>query len=165
MSIIEVSRKAMDILGVSWKQYGRDPNTHRQRLMGVGEWNGVEAISTDDILDAFTIGALPQRTLASSMQFLREEGEAELKAMPAIVSLDGREAEFATTHSVWLPFFGDSEDGSRIRELVYGVDMKVIPRIGNHGEITLKIINASVSDLTQTDRGLPMLLATRYQVQ
>lgn len=159
MSIIEVSRQAMDILGVNWKQFGRDPNTQRQRLMGAGEWNGVKAVGADDILDAFTIGALPQRTLASSLQFLREEGQAELKAMPAIVSLDGREAQYSTTHSIWLPFSGDGNDGSRIRELEYGVDMKVVPRIANNGEITLKIVNASVSDLSQTDRGLPHVVS------
>lgn len=159
MSIVEVSRKALDILGVSWQQFGRDPNTHKSRRLGVGEWNGIEAISADDIVDAFTIGALPQRTLADSLQFLTDEGQANLKAMPAIVALDGNEAVFATTHTRWLPFATETTHASRTRELVYGVDMKVVPRIADNGEITLRIVNASVSDLTHTQQGMPHVIS------
>ncbi len=159
MSIIEVSRSALDILGVSWKHFGRDANTNRLRRMGAGEWAGVEATSADKLLDAFTVGALPQRTLADSLQLLREEGEATIKAMPSIVSLDGAEAVFATNHQLWLPQIGGS---NRQQELRYGVDMKLIPRISSNGNITLHIVKASVSDLTMGDKGVPHI--TTHQI-
>lgn len=159
MSIIEVSRKALDILGVSWNRYGRDPNTLKNRQLGLGEWQGIEPQTSKDILDAFTIGALPQRTLAESIQFLRSEGEATLKAIPTIVTLDGNEAEFSTTHIEWLPADMKSSNANRGQEITYGVDMKIIPRISHNGEITLKIVNASVSDLTHNQQGLPHVIS------
>ncbi len=159
MTIIEVSRSALDILGVSWNRFGRDANTLKQRQLGLGEWQGLKAQKSNDILDAFTIGALPQRTLADSIQFLRQEGEANLKAIPAIVTLDGNEAEFATTHVEWLSSDIQSSTANRGQEITYGIDMKIIPRVSNNGEITLNIINASVSDLTHNQQGLPHIVS------
>ncbi|MFL0811338.1 MAG: hypothetical protein K6L76_13045 [Agarilytica sp.] len=157
MSIVEVSREALDILGVSWDRFGRDANTNKLRRMGAGEWSGVGPIQANTATDAFTIGLLPQRTLADSISFLRSEGEANLKAMPSIISLDGKEASFSTTHSIWLPYVGSGNN--RSTELTYGVDMKVTPKISHDGEILLSISKASVSDLSHTEKGDPYIVS------
>lgn len=159
MSIVEVSREALEILGVSWSRHRPDGQTGRDRRLGIAEWSGVQNGSSRDLLEAFAVGSMPHRTLASSLQYLEEEGEAQMKAMPAIVSLDGREAEFATTHSVWIPYIGDGGGSGRPKELVYGVDMKVVPRIADNGEVSLRIVNAQVSDLTYGSNGMPHVVS------
>ena len=154
MSIVEVSKEALKILGLNWRKFGRDPNTRQLRDMGVGEWDGVSSSSASELLRSFSVGLMPHRTLAESMRFLEQSGSAKIKAMPSIVSLDGREAIFSTTNSIWVV---ESPSSNRTRELVYGVEMNVTPRISSDGDITLRIAKASVSDLTETDQGQPQI--------
>ncbi|MBV1877313.1 MAG: hypothetical protein KUG79_06700 [Pseudomonadales bacterium] len=160
MSIVEVSRSALDVLGLSWEKFGLDANTLRQRKLGIGEWNGLVQERTEDIIDAFTIGLLPTRTVAEALQIMEKQGAATIKAMPGIVSLDGQKAHFSSTQTVWLPeIIGTTAPGGgKKKQISYGVDMNVIPRIANNGEVTLIISNASVSDLAQHTQGYPMLV-------
>lgn len=98
------------------------------------------------------------RTLSDSLNFLRTQGQAQVKAMPSIVTLDGKEAIFSSMNTVWLPFVNGGDTGRR-RELTYGVNMKVVPRIAAGGQIKLEIINASVSDFTESDQGVPRIIS------
>jgi type II secretory pathway component GspD/PulD (secretin) len=157
MHIVEVSSKAMDLIGVDWNRYGRDPNTKSMRRMGTTEWSGTERGADLTSNPVYSFGYLPIRTLTDSLNFLRTSGEAEIKAMPSIVTLDGKEAVFSSTSRVWLPFASSGNSGSH-QELVYGVDMRVIPRITAANEVKLNIINVSVSDLTTNSQGDPSLV-------
>lgn len=158
MHIVEVSSDAMELLGVDWNRYGRDPNTEMLRRMGTAEWDGYKRDSDLSVSSLFSLGYLPMRTLTDSLNFLRTQGQAQIKAMPSIVTLDGREAIFSSTSTVWLPFM-NSGDSARRRELTYGVNMKVVPRIGAGGQVKLDIVNASVSDYTENERGMPKVIS------
>jgi type II secretory pathway component GspD/PulD (secretin) len=104
-------------------------------------------------------GLMPQRTLAQSVQALQAQGEAAVKAMPSIVSLDGQEALFSSTQTVWLPYStGSTGTTDRRNELSFGVEMKLVPRISVDGQVTLRIINATVSDLTEDHHNQPRLV-------
>lgn len=155
MSIVEVSREALSILGVNWNKFGKDPAAKTQRRLGLGEWeSGVQEVKNI----AASIMA-PYRTLAESLQWLETQGHANVKAMPSIVSLDGREAKFSTTHTLWLPYSTNTTGKDRGNVLTYGVDINVIPRIANSGKVTLNIVKASVSDLTMEENGSPHIVA------
>jgi len=158
MHIVEVSSAAMELLGVDWNRYGRDPNTDMLRRLGTTEWQSYKQDSDLSVLSLFSLGYLPMRTLTDSLHFLRTQGQAQVKAMPSIVTLDGREAVFSSTSTVWLPFV-NSGDSARRRELTYGVNMKVVPRIAAGGQVKLDIVNASVSDFTETERGMPKVIS------
>lgn len=155
MSIIEVSSEALSILGVSWNKFGKDPNTKTLRRLGLGEWApGVQEVK--HLVSSITA---PYRTIAESLQWLETQGYANVKAMPSIVSLDGREARFSTTHTVWLPYSSSSTSKDRSNVLSYGVNVNIIPRIASNGKVTLNIIKASVSDLTEEEQGNPHIIA------
>jgi type II secretory pathway component GspD/PulD (secretin) len=158
MHIVEVSSDAMELLGVDWNRYGRDPNTSMLRRLGTAEWNGYKPESDPSVSSLLTLGALPMRTLSDSLNFLRTQGEAQVKAMPSIVTLDGKEAVFSSMNTVWLPFKSAGDTGRR-RELTYGVHMKVVPRIAAGGQVKLEIVDASVSDFTESDQGIPRIIS------
>lgn len=161
MTVVEVSREALDIIGVAWDQATRNPNTGENRNFGLGEWAGA---TTEQALASSGIfyGLVPQRTLAESVHALQSQGEATVKAMPSIVSIDGHEALFSSTQTVWLPYTSSTTSSSsldRRNELTYGVEMRVVPRISVEGEVTLSIINASVSDLATDQENQPRLIS------
>ena len=157
MNIVEVSRSALDLLGVSWNQHGIDPNTNRLRPLGIGEWNGLTSQKTKDIIGAFTIGQLPTRTLAEALQIMEKTNEATIKAMPSIVSIDGKNAHFTSTKTIWLSNMNASNTQSKSQKLTYGVDMHITPHIASNNEVILEIKNASVSDISQNGVGVPIM--------
>ena len=157
MNIVEVSRSALDLLGVSWNQHGVNPNTNRLRPLGIGEWNGLKSQKTKDIIGAFTIGQLPTRTLAEALQIMEKTNKATIKAMPSIVSIDGKNAHFTSTKTIWLNNMSITNTQSKSQKLTYGVDMHITPHIANNNEIILEIKNASVSDISQQEMGMPVM--------
>lgn len=161
MSIVEVSVKAMDILGVSWSKVVRDaqvPGGTRQ--LGLGEWSGLSASQTSNLTGPLIqTSTTPSRSLAESVQMLRTSGQAEVKAMPSIVTRDGKQANFSSQSTVWLPFENVSGSSDRRKEMTYGINMTVIPKIANSGDVTLEIKEASVSDLVMDEKGSPQIVS------
>ena len=161
MTIVEVSREALDIIGVAWDQATRNPTIGDSRNFGLAEWAGITAEQALDKSGVF-YGLMPQRTLAESVQALQSQGEATVKAMPSIVSIDGNEALFSSTQTVWLPYSTTVNSGSsadRRNQLTYGVEMRVVPRISVDGSVRLNILNASVSDLATGQDDQPRLIS------
>lgn len=161
MSIIEVSVKAMDILGVSWSKTIRDTGVAGgARQLGLGEWSGIEATQASSLTGPLIqTSTTPSRSLAESVQMLRGNGQAEVKAMPSIVTRDGKQANFSSQATAWLPFDNVSGSSDRKKELTYGINMTVIPKIANSGDITLEIKEASVSDLVEDEPGAPRIVS------
>ncbi|HEX5361513.1 MAG TPA: secretin and TonB N-terminal domain-containing protein [Fluviicoccus sp.] len=161
MSIIEVSVKAMDILGVSWSKTIKDTGVAgNARQLGLGEWSGVQAMQTSSLSGPLIqTSTTPSRSLAESVQMLRGNGQAEVKAMPSIVTRDGKQANFSSQATAWLPFDNVSGSSDRKKELTYGINMTVIPKIANSGDITLEIKEASVSDLVEDEAGAPRIVS------
>lgn len=161
MSIIEVSSKAMEVLGVSWSKMIRDnqvPGGVRQ--LGTGEWSSLGANPATTISGSLIqTGVSPARSLAESVQFLKTRGDASVKAMPSIVTQDGRQAVFSSQSTVWLPFDSVNSSSDKRKELTYGINMTVIPRISTEGDIKLEIKDASVSNLVMDDRGSPQIVS------
>jgi type II secretory pathway component GspD/PulD (secretin) len=159
LSVIEVSRSALDIIGLGVDQFGRDPNTLRSRRFGIGEWDGVKAKTADDAGSSLVIGKLPSRRVAEALQLMEKDGKANLKAMPSIVSEDGKEAHFSSMQTIWLPELSSSTGNTKVRELSYGIDMKITPKVLHDGSVGLNIANASVSDLSQSEQGYPIVIS------
>lgn len=86
------------------------------------------------------------QSLLKTFQAMEDSGHAVIKAMPSIVSIDGKKARFASLKTAWLPH---ASEFSNSREKVdYGIEMEVIPYIAGE-QISLNITKASVSDLQQ----------------
>lgn len=98
------------------------------------------------------------QSLRETFQALEDSGHAYIKALPSIVSMDGKTAYFASLKTAWL---SHASEYSNSREKVnYGVEMEIIPYISGE-QISLDITKASVSDLEQALKG-PVL--TKHQI-
>ena len=133
LSIIEVSRDAMQVLGISW-----------DRPLSV------------------TYDILRRPILLRSMRALQKQGKASVKTMPSIVSKDGHEAHFESKHTTWLPYsIRKGYSTVQHQEISYGIELKIIPNIAVDGRITLEILDASVSDLVITEDDEHLLMSHR----
>ena len=133
LSIIEVSRDAMEVLGISW-----------DRPMSV------------------TYDILTRPILLRSMRALQKEGKAFVKTMPSIVSKDGHQAHFESKHTTWLPYpIRKGFSTIQRQQISYGIELKITPNISVDGRINLEILNASVSDLIITEDDDHLLMSHR----
>ena len=154
MSVIEVSRQALSILGLAWNTGGSEQSNATSGSMGLSSSFGSTMTQV-----GFTFSALPQQSLIRSIRALQSDGKAKIKAMPSIVSIDGAEAKFQSTQTVWITT-AQNRNGDKTNEtLSYGVAMTVVPRISLDGQVSLQIINASVSDLTEDHDAQPRLIS------
>ena len=152
LSIIEVSANAMSILGVSWGGFRRNSDTQNLDPTGSLDWRS--DTNPDQIARGLMLGQSATRTLRNSIHALRQNGQAEIKATPSIVTLSGKEANFSSTQTVWLPYQVENGNG-RSKELTYGIDMKLVPYIADNNNVKLTILNASVSDYSIDKAGVP----------
>ena len=136
LSVIEVSRDALDILGIDW-------NSAK---------NFAAAASKQYLLDASFFNAsvqLPAYRVGhflDAISLLSQNGDAHIKTMPSIVTQDGRQAQFNSMQTTFGLKQLQNQNGKQ-RELAYGVQMAITPHISNNELIQMEINNASVSDL------------------
>ncbi len=161
LSVIEVSVEALSILGVDWHGMVRDPLLPGgMRTRGIGEWSG--AAQFDKAGTGLLTTRLPARTLVESLQALKTTGEAQVRATPSIVTQDGREANFSSQNTVWISaesLSASTVSGDRRKELTYGINMTVVPRISDAGAVKLEIKQASVSDFFIQEDGIPRIVS------
>ena len=155
MSVIEVSREALSILGLAWNTDNATPTKTTSGYLDI-----MSSIGAAMTQVGLTISALPQQSLVRSIRSLQSDGKATVKAMPSIVSIDGAEARFKSTQTVWITHASDPRSpDSNVEKLSYGVEMSVVPRISLDGQVSLQIINASVSDLSEDHQAKPRLIS------
>jgi type II secretory pathway component GspD/PulD (secretin) len=161
LSVVEVSVEALSILGVDWHGMVRDPLLPGgMRTRGIGEWSG--AAQLDSAGTGLLSARLPARTLVESLQALKTSGEAQIRATPSIVTQDGREANFSSQNTVWISaesLSASNVSGDRRKELTYGINMTVIPRISDAGAVKLEIKQAQVSDFFVQEDGIPHIVS------
>jgi len=161
LSVVEVSVEALSILGVDWHGMVRDPLAPGgMRTRGIGEWSGTAQL--DSAGTGLLTARLPARTLVESLQALKTSGEAQVRATPSIVTQDGREANFSSQNTVWISaesLSASSVSGDRRKELTYGINMTVVPRISDAGAVKLEIKQASVSDFFVQEDGIPRIVS------
>lgn len=161
LSVVEVSTEALSILGVDWHGMVRDPLAPGgMRTRGVAEWAG--AAQLDKAGTGLLSARVPARTLVESLQALKMSGEAQIRATPSIVTQDGREANFSSQSTVWISaesLSATTVSGDRRKELTYGINMTVIPRISDAGAVKLEIKQASVSDFMVQEDGIPHIVS------
>lgn len=81
-----------------------------------------------------------------------------LVTAPAFAALDEDSATVSMNVSLYASLTG-LDDSGRNKKLVYGVNLELTPHISRVGKIRLNISNASVSDLTVSNSGEPVLIA------
>ncbi|GAA4651042.1 hypothetical protein GCM10023116_33250 [Kistimonas scapharcae] len=146
LTVIEVAKDALDILGIDWhgaKDFAAAAS--KQYLVDASFFN--ESVQ----LPAFKV---PQ--FIDAISLLSRSGEAQIKTMPSIVTLDGHEAAFNSMQTLYgLPQM--KQTNGKQQELSYGVQLIITPHVSSNNVIQMNIKNASVSDLVH-DKDMPRLV-------
>jgi type IV pilus assembly protein PilQ len=146
MSIVEVSEEALDMLGVKWRReaLGGDASAYQENIFRY----------YDPLAAVYPVA----QSLIDSVSALDTDEEVDIRAMPSMVTLNGREANFSSTQTAWLPMQSYSSS-STDNEVNYGVNLRIIPYISRGKQVRLEILQASVSDLTKDLDDLPKLVS------
>lgn len=133
LSILEITRTDINRLGIEWSS---------------NDLALAQGIISGDV------------DLIDQLQILAQSGQTQIKAMPSLLSAHGKKAKFSTTQesSQWQEDqtrnqqmlqnrYTSSQPVAGRESLEYGINMEIIPYIVDENTVTLKIIDASVSDL------------------
>lgn len=150
MSIVEVSEEALDLLGVKWRREALS----RDLLADTSNNQG----GLFSYFDPTSSKSPVAQALVDSVSALDTGEEVQIRAMPSMVTLNGREANFSSTQTTWLPIQSLGANNSQ-NTVSYGVDLKIIPYISKENQVRLEILQASVSDLTEDLNELPKLIS------
>jgi len=176
--VTELSENAGKELGITWEWEWDTSTLAPDPTSGTKE--GIKGNSTAsgtvDMLRAnshfpgslayATTGSLT-RLLKLNLQLLVSEGRAKIRANPRIMALNGTTAEIYVGQEQYYAFLVDSNELARagitslssytIKQINSGVTLKVTPRIGEDGQITI-ILAPEVSEVTgMSEQGLPIL--------
>lgn len=146
LSIIEVSREALEILGLDWQSIKNKASSVYNQSLGAVSYGG----------RTVTLPSMKARHFLDAVNALNRTGHAQIKTMPSIVVLEGKEAKFRSMQTVWSPQVMAS---SHKREAIhFGVEMNVVTHVSELGHMQLEIKNASVSDFVVDGYGLPTVV-------
>ena len=115
-----------------------------------------------------------QPDLIKQLQILARSGQTQIKAMPSLLSAHGKKAKFSTSQQANQWQVEEEESQSQRSQsakkeerevLEYGVNMEIIPYIIDGNTVTLKIIDASVSDVVVGGDGYLQLIKHRVSNQ
>lgn len=152
MSIIEVSEEALDMLGVKWNR-----RIGAEQLL---TQNGGSTNSLITLAPARDSASPLAQALLDSISALDTDEALVVKAMPSMVTLNGKEANFSSTQTSWLPVAASTpETGQRDTAVDYGVNLRIVPYVSNDAQVRLEILQASVSDLTEDFNDDPKLIS------
>lgn len=146
LSIVEVSVEALEILGLDWHSVQNKSAAVYDRELSQSAFSG----------RTVSLPALKARHFLDAVNILKKSGNAEMKTMPSIVVLEGKEAKFKSMKTTWTPELMSSS--SKKEPIHYGVDLSVTPFVSENQQIKLDIKNATVSDFVRDISGLPRLV-------
>ena len=117
-----------------------------------------------------------QPDLIKQLQILARSGQTQIKAMPSLLSAHGKKAKFSTSQQAnqWQVEEEDEQSQSQRSQsskkeerdvLEYGVNMEIIPYIIDDDTVTLKIVDASVSDVVVGGDGYLQLIKHKVSNQ
>ena len=141
VSIVEVSAEALEILGVKWNREIEAGQLLRE--------NTVAGSSVFSFYDQRTSSSPVAQALIDSVSAINAQDDLQIRAMPSMVTLNGKEANFSSIQTSWLPILTSNIGANQRNAVEYGVNLKVVPFISLDKQIRLEILEASVSDLTQ----------------
>lgn len=145
LSIVEVSTEALEILGLDWQSIKNKTGSVYDRSLATSYSGRTVALPT-----------LKAQHFLSAVNALKNSGKADIKTMPSIVVLEGKEAKFKSMQTTWTPEV--MATSHKKEAIVYGVEMNVIPFINNLGGVQLNIKSATVSDFITDISGLPKVV-------
>lgn len=145
LSVVEVSVEALEILGLDWKG-AQDKASHVFS----------KSLASSSYGRTVSLPTLQAKHFLDAVNLLKQSGDAEMKTMPSIVVLEGKEAKFKSMKTTWTP---EIMSGSHKKEpIYYGVNLNVVPFVSDNGTVRLNIKNATVSDFVRDSQGLPRVV-------
>ena len=148
LTIVEVSKSDLERLGIDWN-YAKDYYANYQDARSGSPFYASS--------NSYVLPRPAQRAFLNAIQMMATKGKAHIKAMPSIVTLDGKQANFQSIQTQW---FTDvvAATNDKTREINYGVQMTIVPHIADQNAVQLDILKASVSDLTTSHTGRPLMI-------
>jgi type IV pilus assembly protein PilQ len=146
LSIIEISQEALEILGMDWQSIKNKTSSIYNKSLSQGSYGG----------RTVTLPSMKAMHFLDAVNALKRSGNADVKSMPSIVVLEGKEAKFKSIQTIWSPEVMASSHKKEAIEV--GVEMVVTPRVSSIGHIQLDIKKASVSDFVIDTYGLPKVI-------
>jgi pilus assembly protein CpaC len=115
-----------------------------QRAMNLGiQWFNTLHIQEASVPSLFEVGTLTRGAIFADLQFLEQNGAADLLANPKLVARDGTSATFHAGGEI--PYATAASLGTVTVEFkAYGVDLKVSPHLNEQDQIELSV-DAEVS--------------------
>jgi len=115
-----------------------------QKSQNLGiQWLNALHLQEINIPSFFEVGTISRASLFADLQFLEQEGAADLLANPKLVAKDGTDASFHAGGEI--PYATAGIQGTVTVEFKkYGVDLKINPHLTEEGRIELTI-EAAVS--------------------
>jgi len=156
VTITEVSRTAESRLGINWQDLAGAAG------VVLGEMPEGEIGDTHNSRD-IKLGHFSRSNLqiAGALNALITEGNARILANPTIAMLDGREATIHSGDKIYYPqVIGFTPLGGQIvqaTEIDVGVTLKVNPRIGPDGTVTLTVLPSVSSIAPSVFSGYPTI--------
>jgi len=145
LSIVEVSTEALEILGLDWQSIKNKTGSVYDRTLATSYSGRTVSLPT-----------LKAQHFLSAVNALKNSGKADIKTMPSIVVLEGKEAKFKSIQTTWTPEI--MATSHKKEAIAYGVEMNVIPFVNNLGSVHLNIKSATVSDFITDITGLPKIV-------
>ncbi len=152
VSIVEVTSEMKDLLGVKWN--AEINSSELLRDQNFGNQQSFFTFSSQN----FSRNPVAQ-ALIDSIQAINVDEAFQIHAMPSIVTINGKEANFSSTQTSWLQFNLDNNIAYRETQVDYGVRLQIVPYISKQNQIRMEIINASVSDITENYDNQPRIIS------
>lgn len=146
LSIVEVSKEALEILGLDWQSIKNKTGSIYDQNLSASSYSG----------RTVSLPTLEARHFLSAVNALKNSGKADIKTMPSIVVLEGKEAKFRSMQTTWSPEV--MATSHKKEALMYGVEMNIIPFVNSFNRVQLDIKNATVSDFVTDAYGLPKII-------
>jgi len=131
--VVEVDEKKAENLGVQWL------NTLH--------------VAESSVPSLLSVGTLTRDVVFADLQFLEQQGAADLLANPKLVARDGASATFHAGGE--MPYAAAGAQGSvTVTFKEYGVDLKITPHLNDHGLIEMSVEAAVSGPDTQNEVSL-----------
>jgi pilus assembly protein CpaC len=110
-----------------------------QKAQNLGvQWLNTLHVAESSVPSLLSVGTLTRDVIFADLQFLEQEGAADLLANPKLVARDGASATFHAGGEI--PYASSGSQGSTtVTFKEYGVDLKITPHLNSQGLIEMTV--------------------------
>lgn len=116
-----------------------------QKAQNLGvQWLSTLHVTESSVPSLLSVGTLTRDVIFADLQFLEQQGAADLLANPKLVARDGTNATFHAGGEIPYAATSGSQGSVTVTFKEYGVDLKITPHVNEQGLIEMSV-EAAVS--------------------